>query len=61
MCRQLRADPTTADLPVILITAAAGEHRVATGLAAGADDYVVKPFSPRLLVDRVEAVLARTT
>jgi len=59
VCRQLRGDPRTAALPVILLTARAQEGDVETGFGAGADDYVVKPFSPRELVSRVEAVLAR--
>jgi DNA-binding response OmpR family regulator len=59
VCRALRADRTTAHLPIILLTARAQEDDVQVGLGAGADDYVVKPFSPRDLVSRVEAVLAR--
>ena len=59
VCAQLRRAPETADLPVILLTAKAQEQDVATGFATGADDYVVKPFSPRELVSRVQAVLAR--
>jgi DNA-binding response OmpR family regulator len=57
--RELRADPTTAATPVILLTAKAQEADVETGFVTGADDYVVKPFSPRELVSRVQAVLAR--
>ena len=59
VCRALRGDPRTAGLPVILLTARAQEGDVEVGFGAGADDYVVKPFSPRELVSRVEAVLAR--
>jgi len=58
--RQLRADPQTARTPVILLTARAQEVDVETGFATGADDYVVKPFSPRELVSRVGAVLSRS-
>lgn len=57
--RELRADPATAETPVILLTAKAQEADVETGFVTGADDYVVKPFSPRELVSRVQAVLAR--
>lgn len=57
--RELRADPRTADVPIILLTARAQESDVENGFATGADDYVVKPFSPRELVSRVQAVLAR--
>jgi DNA-binding response OmpR family regulator len=57
VCRALRAD---ADLPVILLTARAAEHERLRGFELGADDYIVKPFSPRELVARVTAVLRRT-
>ena len=59
VCRELRSRPPTATLPIILLTARAQEGDVEVGFGAGADDYVVKPFSPRELVSRVEAVLAR--
>ena len=59
VCQRLRDDPGTAGIPVILITAKAQEVDVERGFAAGADDYIVKPFSPRELATRVEAVLAR--
>jgi len=60
VCRELRGEPATATLPIILLTARAQEGDIETGFGAGADDYVVKPFSPRELVSRVQAVLART-
>jgi DNA-binding response OmpR family regulator len=59
VCRELRSDQRTASLPIILLTARAQETDVDAGFGAGADDYVIKPFSPRELVSRVEAVLAR--
>ncbi len=59
VCRELRNDRTTSGLPIILLTARAQEGDVEVGFGAGADDYIVKPFSPRELVTRVEAVLAR--
>lgn len=59
VCAELRRAPATAELPVIMLTARAQDQDVATGFAAGADDYVVKPFSPRELVSRVQAVLGR--
>ncbi|WP_042386509.1 response regulator transcription factor [Streptacidiphilus melanogenes] len=59
VCRELRADAATRAVPVILLTARSQEIDVETGFAAGADDYMVKPFSPRELTSRVEAVLAR--
>ena len=59
VCRAMRNDPAAAHVPVILLTAKAQEADVDRGFAAGADDYVVKPFSPRELLRRVQAVLAR--
>lgn len=57
--RKLRADSRTRDLPIIFITARAGEADKVAGLEAGADDYISKPFSPRELVARIRAVLRR--
>lgn len=57
----LRAVRERGDTPVILLTALADEHERITGLEEGADDYVVKPFSPRELAARVNGVLRRTT
>jgi len=54
LLRELRADPATAAIPVILLSARAGEESRVEGLEAGADDYLVKPFSARELVARVE-------
>jgi phosphate regulon transcriptional regulator PhoB len=59
ICRQLRRDPATSRLPVIMLTAKAEEVDRVVGLEIGADDYVVKPFSPRELVARVRAILRR--
>jgi phosphate regulon transcriptional regulator PhoB len=58
--RQLRRDAATARLPIIMLTARADEVDRVVGLEVGADDYVVKPFSPRELVARVRALLRRT-
>ncbi len=57
--REIRADPALADLPVILLTARAQESDVETGFDSGADDYITKPFSPRELASRVEALLTK--
>ena len=57
--RSIRADPALADLPVILLTARAQESDVETGFDSGADDYITKPFSPRELASRVQALLSR--
>jgi phosphate regulon transcriptional regulator PhoB len=59
VCRRLRAEPATASLPIIMLTAKADEVDRVVGLELGADDYVVKPFSPKELVARVRAVLRR--
>jgi two-component system, OmpR family, alkaline phosphatase synthesis response regulator PhoP len=59
VCRRLRADPTTAGLPIIMLTAKADEVDRVVGLELGADDYLAKPFSPKELVARVRAVLRR--
>jgi len=60
LCRILRNDPKTKDLPVIMLTAKGDEVDRILGLETGADDYLAKPFSPRELVARVKAVLRRT-
>ena len=58
--REIRSDPGLSDLPVILLTARAQESDVETGFDSGADDYITKPFSPRELASRVEALLTKT-
>jgi two-component system phosphate regulon response regulator PhoB len=60
ICRTMRRRPDLKDVPVILLTAKGEEHDRVRGLDAGADDYVVKPFSPKELIARVRAVLRRT-
>lgn len=59
VCRRLRADPATAQTPVIMLTALAQPSDVERGVAVGADDYLVKPFSPRDLLTRVNRALDR--
>jgi DNA-binding response OmpR family regulator len=61
VCAAIRADARTARVPVLMLTAKAQEGDVARGFTVGADDYIVKPFSPRELLLRVTAVLARTS
>ena len=61
VCRELRADPITSAIPVILLTARAQEPDVEAGYNVGATDYIVKPFSPRELQSRVTALLSRAT
>jgi two-component system alkaline phosphatase synthesis response regulator PhoP len=58
--REVRNEPTTRDLPVIVLTARAAEMDKLLGFEHGADDYLTKPFSPRELVARVEALLRRS-
>lgn len=59
VCQRLRDETATSGVPIILITAKAQEVDVERGFAAGADDYIVKPFSPRELASRVDAVSGR--
>ena len=59
VCRRLRRMNETANVPIIMLTARAEEEDRIRGLETGADDYVVKPFSPRELVARAQAVLRR--
>ena len=61
VCRQLKADPQTSGIPIIMLTAKAEEIDRVLGLELGADDYVVKPFSMRELLARVKANIRRTT
>ncbi len=59
VCKLLRRDPTTAGIPIIMLTAKAAEIDRVLGLELGADDYITKPFSPRELVLRVKKILQR--
>jgi phosphate regulon transcriptional regulator PhoB len=59
VCRKLRADPATVALPIVMLTAKGDEVDRVLGLELGADDYIVKPFSPKELLARVRAVLRR--
>jgi DNA-binding response OmpR family regulator len=60
IARALRADPPTASLPIIMLTARVDDTERIVGLELGADDYITKPFNPRELVARVRAVLRRS-
>ena len=60
VCRQLRREAATRRLPIIMLTARGEEVDRVVGLELGADDYVVKPFSPRELIARIRAVLRRS-
>ena len=57
--QQLKADPTTASIPVLMLTARGHERDIVAGIEGGADDYIVKPFSFPELISRVSSALAR--
>jgi two-component system alkaline phosphatase synthesis response regulator PhoP len=59
VCKRLKRDSETEDIPVIMLTAKGEDIDVVTGLELGADDYIVKPFSPRILIARIRAVLRK--
>lgn len=59
VCRKLKNNPETKEIPVIMISAKSEELDVVLGLELGADDYVTKPFSPKILFSRIRAVLRR--
>jgi two-component system alkaline phosphatase synthesis response regulator PhoP len=59
VCRILKSDGKTAHIPVVMLTAKSEDADVVAGLELGADDYVIKPFSPRVLIARIKAVLRR--
>lgn len=59
VCRSLKKDPKTAGIPIVMVTAKGEETDVVTGLELGADDYIAKPFSMKVLTARVRAVLRR--
>ncbi|NOZ07637.1 MAG: response regulator transcription factor [FCB group bacterium] len=58
-CRVLKGDPKTSKIPILMLTARGEEADIIKGLEIGADDYVTKPFSPKVLVARVKALLRR--
>jgi len=59
LCKRLRETPETANIPIIMISAKAEEFDRVTGLDKGADDYIIKPFSPAELIARIRAILRR--
>jgi two-component system alkaline phosphatase synthesis response regulator PhoP len=61
VCRSLRADSATSQIPIIMLTAKAAEPDKILGLELGADDYITKPFSPRELMARIKALLRRSS
>lgn len=61
VCNRLKRDEATRGIPVIMLTAKAEDSDIVTGLELGADDYVTKPFSPKVLTARLRAVLRRSS
>ncbi len=59
VARRLKQDSVTLDTPIVMLTAKGEEADIVTGLELGADDYVTKPFSPRILIARIKAVIRR--
>ena len=59
VCKALRRNPATASIPIVMLTARSEDADVVAGLELGADDYLTKPFSPRVLLARIKAVLRR--
>jgi len=59
VCRRLKSESKTRDIPIIMLTAKSEESDIVAGLEHGADDYIAKPFSPRVLLARVKALLRR--
>ena len=61
VCRKIKREESTKDIPVIMLTAKSEDSDVISGLELGAEDYITKPFSPRVLVARLRAVLRRNS
>jgi two-component system alkaline phosphatase synthesis response regulator PhoP len=59
VCRELKHDPKTAHIPIVMLTVKGEESDIVIGLELGADDYITKPFSPKILLARLKAVLRR--
>ena len=59
VCQELKSDSQTADIPIVMLTAKGDESDIVRGLDLGAEDYILKPFSPRVLLARVKTVLRR--
>lgn len=61
VCKKIKSEARTKNIPVVILTAKGEESDIVSGLEIGADDYVVKPFSPKVLIARIRAVLRRMT
>ena len=60
VCKALRRDPRSRRLPIVMLTARSDEDEISAGLDLGADDYITKPFSPKVLVSRIKSALRRS-
>ena len=60
VCRALKSNDKTSDIPIIIASARGEESDIITGLEMGADDYITKPFSPKVLIARIKALLRRS-
>ena len=58
-CRVMKADPELKDIPIVFLSAKGQESEIKIGMDAGAEDYLLKPFAPDQLTDRVRAILAK--
>jgi two-component system phosphate regulon response regulator PhoB len=61
VCRQLKEDPHSKEIPIVMVTAKGEESDIVTGLELGAEDYITKPFSPKVLIARIRSILRRRT
>jgi len=61
VAKSLKSNPKTRNIPIIMLTAKGEEADIVTGLELGADDYITKPFSPRVLIARVRAIIRRVS
>lgn len=61
VCKLLKADSTTSQIPIIMLTAKSEDADIVSGLELGADDFITKPFSPRVLIARIRVVLRRAS
>ncbi len=58
-CRVMKADPELKDIPIVFLSAKGQESEIKTGMDVGAEDYLLKPFAPDQLTERVRAILAK--
>lgn len=61
VCRRLKEDPDTSEIPIVFLSAKGQEGEIEQGLASGAMEYIVKPFAPNELVDQVKDILKRAS